>query len=163
MEYNLSNRSMLKQVSQPWTFDNDESVKLKSLMLDIMIANNGIGLAANQIGLDKQVFVMGADNSLDLPKPFILFNPKVLEFKGTTSKNKEGCLSFPNLWLDIERNRHIIVEYQDEEANIKELELFNLAAICFQHELDHLSGICFVDKVSQLKLQLAMKKMRKLR
>lgn len=162
MNYNLDNRSMLKKVSDPWIFGQEDSQRIKHLMLSLMKQNNGIGLAANQIGLNKQIFAMGAENHQEMPKPFILFNPKIIEHKGNKHKAVEGCLSYPNLWLEIERYNNLLVEYQDENGNFHNLELFDLASKCFQHELEHLSGICFIDKVSRLKLQLAMKKLRKL-
>lgn len=162
MNFSLSDRSKLKIESTPWVFGEDDSEKLKNIMIQLMISNRGIGLAANQIGLDKNVFVMGSENMIDFPRPFILFNPRILEFKGTSYIDKEGCLSFPNLWLDVERNSKILVEYFDEKGDHHVTEFSDLAARCFQHELDHLNGVCFIDKVSRLKLQFAMKKMRKI-
>ena len=74
---------------------------------------------------------------------------------------KEGCLSYPGLWLNIKRPKKIIAEWQSSKGDTITAELDGLIARCFQHEYDHLDGVCFVDKVSQMKLQLAMKKLRK--
>lgn len=160
--FSLSDRSKLTTFSTDWDFNNGEDThKLESTMLELMLANRGIGLAANQIGLDKRVFVMGSDNIEKFIRPFILFNPKIIEHSSETSVYKEGCLSFPGLELSITRPKSILAGYTDKDGKERSIELDGLAARCFLHEYDHLDGICFVDKVSQLKLQLAMKKLRK--
>jgi peptide deformylase len=90
-----------------------------------------------------------------------VFNPKIIESSKETVLDKEGCLSYPGLFLMIKRPQWVIAEYQDSKGNIKEIKVDGYLSKCFQHEYDHLDGVCFVDKVSQLKLQLAMKKLRK--
>jgi peptide deformylase len=160
--YNLSDRSKLTIKSSDWEFDKESNPRdLEQLMIAIMFENRGIGLAANQIGLDKRVFVMGSEHLDDFVKPFILFNPKILEVSKETSIYKEGCLSFPGMELAVTRPKSILVSYFDSEEKEHTVELHGLSARCFQHEYDHLDGVCFIDKVSQLKLQLAMKKLRK--
>jgi peptide deformylase len=162
MEFKLGPQETLTQVSTPWVFGVDEDAEvLEQAMCNFMIENHGIGLAANQIGLAKRVFVMGSNNIDGFPKPFALFNPKVLEASDETTHDKEGCLSYPDLWLSVKRPAVIRVEYQDSKGTTHEAAMSGLIARCFQHELDHLDGVCFVDKVSTLKLQLAMKKLRK--
>ena len=130
-------------------------------MCDFMIANHGIGLAANQIGLTKRVFVMGSEHIPGFPKPFAVFNPVILNASEETALDKEGCLSYPDLWLSIKRPAVIEVRYQTSDGVVVEAALSGLIARCFQHELDHLNGICFVDIVSPLKLKLALNKLRK--
>lgn len=160
--FSLEDRSKLNLTSTDWDFNCGQDPKaLESLMLSIMFENRGIGLAANQIGLDKRVFVMGSDNIPGFIKPFILFNPRILEKSEETSIYKEGCLSFPGLELAVVRPKSILAEYIDRDGKPRTVELDGLSSRCFQHEYDHLDGVCFVDKVSQLKLQLAMKKLRK--
>jgi peptide deformylase len=104
---------------------------------------------------------MGSYNIKGFPKPFALFNPCILEVSEETSMFKEGCLSYPGLWLSIKRPAKIVAEYQDSNANTHTVEMDGYVARCFQHELDHLNGVCFVDIVSPMKLQLAMQKLRK--
>jgi peptide deformylase len=111
--------------------------------------------------MNKRVFVMGSNDIAEFPKPFALFNPCILEVSKEMSTFKEGCLSYPGLYLNIKRPSKIVAEYQDSDANIHTVEMDGYVARCFQHELDHLNGICFVDIVSPLKLQLGMKKLRK--
>jgi peptide deformylase len=92
-----------------------------------------------------------------------VFNPKILKVSEDVILEKEGCLSYPDLWLNIKRPKKILVEYQNSNGDTIEAEMDGLVARCFQHEYDHLLGICFVDKVSQMKLNLAMKKIRKMK
>jgi peptide deformylase len=162
MNFNLGAHDTLVEVSSPWDFACDGDAKqLEQSMIEFMLSNNGIGLAANQIGIAKQVFVIGSKNIEGFPIPFAVFNPKILEVSVDTILDKEGCLSYPDLWLSIKRPASIVAEYQNSNGDVVTTEMSGLIARCFQHEYDHLMGICFVDKVSSLKLQLAMKKLRK--
>jgi peptide deformylase len=164
MEFELGAHDSLTQVSTDWNFTSDgDARQLEQDMIDFMIASKGIGLAANQIGITKRVFVMGSNNIENFPAPFAVFNPRILEASNEMVLDQEGCLSYPNLYLTIKRPSWIIAEYQDSEGNLKEIKVDGYLGKCFQHELDHLDGICFVDRVSQMKLQLAMKKLRKQR
>jgi peptide deformylase len=164
MDFKLGAHDSLTQVSTNWDFSIDgDAQQLERDMIDFMIANKGIGLAANQIGITKRVFVMGSNTIENFPAPFAVFNPRIVEASNELVLDKEGCLSYPDLFLTIKRPTWIIAEYQDSEGNIKEIKVDGYLGKCFQHELDHLDGICFVDRVSQMKLQLAMKKLRKQR
>jgi peptide deformylase len=164
MEFKLGPHDSLTQVSTDWDFNTDgDARQLEQEMIDFMIANKGIGLAANQIGVTKRVFVMGSNNIENFPAPFAVFNPRILEASNEMVLDKEGCLSYPNLYLTIKRPSWVVAQYQDSEGNLKEIKVDGYLSKCFQHELDHLDGICFVDRVSQMKLQLAMKKLRKQR
>jgi peptide deformylase len=162
MEFKLGPQPTLTQISTPWEFGSDQdAAELEKAMCNFMVENKGIGLAANQIGIAKRVFVMGSNNIDGFPPPFALFNPRIVEASQEQMIDKEGCLSYPDLWINVKRPAVIKVEYQDSQGNVHEAAMSGLIARCFQHELDHLDGVCFVDKVSALKLQLAMKKLRK--
>jgi len=162
MEFKLGPHDTLVQSSTPWDFFVDgDAEQLETAMCDFMIAAGGIGLAANQIGLKKRVFVIGSNNIPGFPAPFALFNPRIIEASPKTALDREGCLSYPGLFLMVKRPAWVVAEYQDSQGNTKEIKIDGYLAKCFQHELDHLDGICFVDKVSPLKLNLAMKKIRK--
>lgn len=164
MEYKLGPYLSLAERSTEWRFDSDQDPKLvERSMIDFMIENKGIGLAANQIGITKRVFVMGSYSIPEFPKPFALFNPKIVEVSEETVIDKEGCLSYPGLFLSVKRPSWIVAEYQDAKGNTRDIRVDGYLSKCFQHELDHLDGICFVDRVSSLKLNLAMKKLRKIR
>lgn len=162
MEFKLGAHDSLMIPSVNWDFENDNTAEqLEQNMIKFMVDNHGIGLAANQIGITKRVFVIGSRNIPGFPEPFAVFNPRIIEYSKDETLDKEGCLSYPNLWLNIKRPEWIIAEYQDSKGNLHEVKIDGYLARCFQHEYDHLNGICFVDKVSQMKLQLAMKKLRK--
>lgn len=162
MEFNLDHRPILKQPSREWSFDSGEDpALLEKEMIEFMVNNHGIGLAANQIGIDRRVFIIGSQTLDRFPKPMALFNPKIIELSKDLVEDQEGCLSFPGLWLKIKRPAWVVGAYYTSSGNYREQKFEGYAAKCFQHELDHLDGICFVDKVSQLKLQLALRKQRK--
>lgn len=162
MEFKLGPHQTLTQPSSRWDFETDgDAVQLECDMIEFMTQHKGIGLAAPQIGIAKQAFVMGSNNIQGFPLPFIAINPIIVETSGAEELAEEGCLSYPDLWLKVKRPANIIAEYQDANANTHTVEMSGLIARCFQHELDHLNGICFVDKVSPMRLQLAMKKLRK--
>jgi len=161
-DFNLGLHETLKTRSEDWNFEVDgDPEKLSQDMIEFMLSNRGIGLAANQINISKRVFVMGHTSNPEFPKPFSVFNPKILEASKEQILDQEGCLSYPGIWLHIKRPSWIIAGYQNEKGIHKEIRLEGYASKCFQHEYDHLDGICFVDKVSAMKLKLALKKSRK--
>ncbi len=162
MEFKLGPHETLIQKSEPWNFSSDlDAERLEKDMIDFMLMSKGIGLAANQVGLTKRVFVMGSENIPGFPEPFALFNPRIIESSQEQVLDQEGCLSYPGLFLMVKRPSWIIAEYQNSKGDLIEAKFEGYLSKCFQHELDHLDGVCFVDKVSQMKLQLAMKKLRK--
>ena len=135
-----------------------DPVELKKEMVDFMIANNGIGLSANQIGLDAKVFVMGdsVENST------MCINPTVLQYTSDTQDDIEGCLSFPNVFVKIKRPKEILAEWYNENLEKQTVKIEGYSAKCYLHELDHLLGITFKDRASKLKWDIAQKKTRKL-
>jgi peptide deformylase len=162
MDFKLGPHESLVQASTDWQFGIDgDARQLEKDMIDFMKSAGGIGLAANQIGITKRVFVMGSDNIPNFPSPFAVFNPIIKEASSELVLDQEGCLSYPNLYLQVKRPAWVVAQYQDSEGNVKEIRVDGYLAKCFQHEYDHLNGVCFVDRVSQMKLNLAMKKIRK--
>jgi len=150
---------ILKQKAEPWDFENHVNAEvIEREMLALMKASNGIGLAANQVGLLRRVFVMRTQDG----REFGCFNPWILFGDNDFKEGDEGCLSFPNLWLKVKRHNKITAAYLDNTGKKCIIELEGIDARCFQHELDHLDGITFTEYVSSLKLQMARKKQRKL-
>jgi peptide deformylase len=150
---------ILKQKAEPWDFKNHiNAAVVEQEMLEIMKANKGIGLAANQVGLLRRVFVMRTTDGHELG----CFNPWVMLGDNDLEEAEEGCLSFPNLWLKVKRHNKITAAYLDNAGKQCIIELDGIDSRCFQHELDHLDGITFTEYVSDLKLQMARKKQRKL-
>lgn len=135
-----------------------DPVELKRKMVELMLASNGIGLSANQVGLDAQVFVMGdsVENST------MCINPTVLQYTQDTQDDIEGCLSFPNVFVKIKRPKEILARYWNENLEECTVKIEGYSAKCYLHELDHLLGITFKDRASKLKWDMAQKKARKL-
>ena len=151
----------LNQPAEFFDFTKLDAAAIARDMISIMSSSNGIGLAANQINLLAKIIVI-APQRLQTKIPFAIINPKVLEISSDTVSDLEGCLSFPNLWIKIDRPKWVRVKYFDTEQKQIEQIFEDIDARCVLHEIDHLNGICFIDKVSKLKLELARKKQRKL-
>lgn len=150
---------ILKQRAEDWIFGVDEDApKVESEMIAIMKMFKGAGLAANQVGLLKRVFTIQLKSQAE---PFAMFNPKVITQSADIQDSEEGCLSFPSLWLGVKRPKQIEAEYLDKDGKHCTITLTGIDARCFLHELDHLDGVVFTEKVSQMKLMLARKKQRK--
>ena len=148
--------NLLRQVSEPWDFAVDGNpTQLVKEMCELMVISNGIGLAAPQVGIFKRLFVMG-----NRDKFFACINPEIMSTEGE-EKELEGCLSFPNLWLKVKRPTTITVKYQVVTGHTVEEHLSGLIARVFQHERDHLDGICFDTKVGPVTLQLARQRQKK--
>ena len=147
-------------------FDFDNPVMdprdLEEQMVKLMYASNGIGLAAPQVGIEARVFTIYTRNLEGVTEPFAVFNPKIIAVSDDMEMNEEGCLRFPNLFFHVPRHAHIVVEFFDRDKNPVIIRLDGIDARCFQHELDHLEGICFTSKVSKFKLDRALAKQRKL-
>ncbi len=135
-----------------------DPVELKKEMVEFMLANNGIGLSANQIGLDAQVFVMGDS----IENSTMCINPTVLQYTQDTQDDIEGCLSFPTIFVKVRRPREILARYWNEHLEECTVKIEGYSAKCYLHELDHLQGITFKDRASKLKWDMATKKARKL-
>ena len=132
--------------------------ELKANMVEIMLNNNGIGLAANQVEFDGQVFVMGdkEDNAT------ICINPQILQHTEEKVLDIEGCLSFVGIFVQVLRPKKITVKWQNIKGETLTNELDGMESKCFQHELDHLDGITFDTRVSKLKWNMAIKRRDKL-
>lgn len=150
---------ILKQQAERWDFENHVNAAIiEREMLETMRAHNGIGLAANQVGLLRRVFVMKLADGREIG----CFNPYIMVGDNADIEAEEGCLSFRNLWLKVKRSDKITAAYLDNTGKQCIIELGGIDSRCFQHELDHLDGITFTEYVSDLKLKMARKKQRKL-
>lgn len=142
----LDNR-YLYQICNPTRFSiPNEYTILADQMLEFTKKHGGIGLAANQVGHNLRLFVMSLDE-----RDYKCFNPIILNKSKSSSTSIEGCLSFPELALPIERNDRIDVSWFDEEGKLVIETLEGLAARCFQHELDHLNGITIMERKDGIK------------
>lgn len=139
------------------TVDN-EVRKLVSDMFETMYAAPGIGLAANQINVFKQIIVIDVSDHKD--QPLCLINPQLVASSGSQNC-EEGCLSVPGVYANVERASEIRVQALDREGQAFELQADELLSVCIQHEMDHLQGKLFVDYLSPLKRQRVRKKLEK--
>jgi len=137
-------------------------VKLVEDMFETMYHAEGVGLAANQIGEPLRIMVIDTSPKKESPPvKLALINPELLEGQGSI-KYREGCLSFPGLTVEVDRYQKVRFRAMDLKGEVKEYELEGFPAIVFQHELDHLDGITFIDRVSGLRRRLALERYAKL-
>jgi len=122
-----------------------------------MKLHGGIGLSANQCGVFERVFVIGANDAV-----WACINPKIINASPDLIRDKEGCLSFPGLALNVERHSWVEAEFINEECKVVQMRFEGLTARCYQHELDHMNGIRFTNHVKPLALEMAKKQQKKL-
>ena len=130
-------------------------------MLETMYAAPGIGLAAVQIGILKQIIVIDVSKKNEKKNPIFLVNPKITFKSKKTSIYEEGCLSLPGHFAEIERPAECYVDYINYDGKKKNLKAEGILATCIQHEIDHLNGILFIDYLSKLKKDMILKKLIK--
>ena len=146
---------VLREPTDEFDFENppEDPKEVEKNLAEAMERFGGLGLSANQLGLNYRVFVMRtADSGI---KAF--FNPEVTKLSQETEMMKEGCLSFPDIYLMIKRPKAIEFEYTDSEGERKTLQLEGIGSRCVQHELDHLNGIIFLQRASRFKIERALK------
>ncbi len=173
---NAADLAILKQVSKPVEGVDDALRALMDDMMDTMYDAPGIGLAAVQIGELQRVVVMdlgdgpapeGAEAPAEdseegrVPNPRCFVNPEVLWASDEQFCYEEGCLSIPEYFDQVERPARVRVAYLDRDGKRIEEEIEGLYAVCFQHELDHLNGVLFIDHLSRLRRDRAMSKVKK--
>ena len=148
---------ILRQKCEPVKKVNNEIRKLIDDMLETMYKNNGVGLAAPQVGVKKRIIVIDVGNG-----PLALVNPKITKRKGEDIL-EEGCLSLPGILVKIKRATKINIEGLNREGKRISIEATYLAARALQHEIDHLNGILIIDKINFFKRQKLKKKLEKIR
>ena len=152
---------LLRQVSKPVKNVNKDTQKILDDMLETMYSANGIGLAAIQIGIPKNLIVIDLLTKEKKKDPMYFVNPKIIKKSSKFSKYEEGCLSIPNLFAEIQRPTECEVEYLDYNGKNKVLKAGGLLATCIQHEIDHLNGVLFIDHISKIKRKMAVEKVLK--
>ena len=140
---------------------DDEIIKLASDMADTMYEDRGVGLAANQVGSLKRMLVFDPDPDPEVRNYSVLINPHLVEKEGEQLSKEEGCLSLPDIRADVKRYSKIKVEALNLEGEKIEVEAEELISIILQHEIDHLNGIVFIDRLSPLKKKFYHKKLVK--
>ena len=152
---------ILKQVSKPVEAVTDETRALMDDMLETMYDAPGIGLAAVQIGVPLSVIVMDLAKEGEDKQPRYFVNPEILEDVEETKPYQEGCLSVPDIYDDIDRPERVKITYLDYNGERITEWAEGLYAVCIQHEMDHLKGVVFIDYLSRLKRERAVKKVIK--
>ena len=153
----------LRQIAEPVTEITDETRSLVSGMLDVMYENEGIGLAAPQVGVSERIFVIDPFwyREGEQKNPHVFINPKFKEFEGSVQA-EEGCLSLPGVYEKVNRAKKVVVEAFNEKSEKFELEADGLFGRAIQHEYDHLEGILFIDKISKLRKVFIKKQLKEL-
>lgn len=151
----------LNQPSAKVEVVDDGIRKLLADMLETMYANDGIGLAAVQVGVPKRCIVMDVAVREGRNEPIKLVNPEIVARAQQISVYQEGCLSFPDQFSDVERPESVTVRYLDEHGIEQTLQAEGIMATCIQHEIDHTNGVVFVDHISSLKRDMILRRLRK--
>jgi len=146
---------VLHKAPQPFNFelDSNSARGVSNVLFEKMKELGGVGLSANQVGLDMRVFVMGLDEL-----KIAVFNPIIIKYSKEEEVFNEGCLSYPGIMLPINRPIKITATYQDETGKYVEQDFNGLTARIFQHEYDHMNGTDYTQRVSKFKLDFAKKK-----
>jgi len=155
---------VLKQKALPVKEFDEKLAELADNMLETMYEERGIGLAAVQVGVLKQLVVVdlkSGEEDISLREPRVFVNPHIVERSGETI-SEEGCLSVIEYRAEIKRAESIKLEFQDLQGEPRTMEAEGLLSICIQHELDHLQGILFIDHLPMLKQKMVKKRLAKL-
>lgn len=149
---------ILRTPTIPWDFTRPEKEAefIAFSLTETLERQQGLGLSANQVGLRDRVCAINAGKEF-----WIMFNPKIINKSNTESKYSEGCLSYPGLFLHLQRSDRIVVEFQAIGGQLVQKEVDGLTAVCIQHEIDHLDGILYTDRVHPIHLEKAKRKIKK--
>ncbi len=158
---NKADLTVLKQVSKPVTAVDDGLRALMDDMLETMYAAPGIGLAAVQVGEPVRIIVMDLAREGEDKAPRYFVNPEITWRSDELFVYEEGCLSVPEIYDEVERPARVKIAYLNYAGERVEEEAEGLFAVCIQHEFDHLEGVLFIDHLSRLKRERAIKKVKK--
>jgi peptide deformylase len=152
---------ILRQVSRPVERVDDDVRELVEDMFETMYAAPGVGLAAVQVGVPLRVIVLDAAEEGEERRPLAMINPEILSFSEEKRVYEEGCLSIPEVRVEIERPASVHVRFLDLEGRQQELKADGLLATAIQHEIDHLNGRLIIDYLSRLKRDIIVRKFKK--
>lgn len=153
----------LKTRCAPVTSVDERVRQLMDDMLETMYDAPGIGLAAPQVGLTERVIVVDVAREGEDPAPIQMANPEIVWSSDETVVMNEGCLSLPEIYVDVERPEKVAVRWIDRDNAVREMEAEALLARCVQHEIDHLNGVIHVDYLSSIKRNMILRKLEKQR
>jgi peptide deformylase len=152
---------LLRKASAPIERVDEEVRKLADDMLETMYKAPGVGLAAVQVGVPIRLIVLDTAKEEEEPRPLVLINPEIVTLGSEMRLHEEGCLSIPDVRIDIERPSSLTVRYIDRDGKLQELAAEGLLATAIQHEVDHLNGKLIIDYLSRLKRDIIVRKFKK--
>jgi peptide deformylase len=152
---------LLRKASAPVVRVDADLLELADDMLETMYDAPGVGLAAVQVGVPIRLIVLDTAKDGAPPKPLVLINPEILTLGSELREHEEGCLSIPDVRVDIERPSSLVVRYLDREGKPQELAAEGLLATAIQHEIDHLNGRLIIDFLSRLKRDIIVRRFKK--
>jgi peptide deformylase len=159
----VGDQAVLKKRAKPVRKVDESLVKFINDMFETMRQANGIGLAANQVGLLQRIIVIDLSGmeGIEDAKPLTLLNPRIVEEEGEAVM-EEGCLSLPDLRDEVERPEKVTVEYMDLDLQDKRIEADGILARVLQHEIDHLNGVLFIDRLGTVRRKLLRGRLNKI-
>ena len=155
-------KRLREKVTEDWSFENPkkDTKEFAKELVDAMWKNSGLGISANQLGYSYRVFAMRGETKKE---SIVCFNPEIKDFSPEMNTMEEGCLSLPDVFARVVRPAHVAISYLDEDGKQEGQLASGMTARVFQHELDHLDGILFVDRLGELSRQRAFEKARKIK
>ena len=154
---------ILKKKAEKVAAVDDDLRRLLDDMLETMYADNGCGLAAPQIGVSQRIVVIDIAGEGEEPAPMYMVNPEIVWASEEKEICEEGCLSVPGQRAEVERPASVRIKYLDYNGEPQEILAEDFLAVAAQHEIDHLDGILYIDRISRLKRQMLLKKLEKAR
>ena len=153
-------KRLREKVTEDWSFENPkkDTKEFVKELVDAMWSHSGLGISANQIGHNYRVFAMRGDTKKD---SIVCFNPEIKDFSPEMNTMEEGCLSLPDVFAKVVRPAHVAISYLNQDGKEEGQLASGMTARVFQHELDHLDGILFVDRLGELSRERAFEKARK--
>ena len=155
-------KRLREKVTEYWSFENpNEDIKeFAKELIEAMWLNSGLGISANQLGYNYRAFAMRGETK---KTSIVCFNPKIKDFSPEMNTMEEGCLSLPDVFARVVRPAHVAISYLDEDGKEEGQLASGMTARVFQHELDHLDGILFVDRLGKLTRERAFEKAKKIK
>ena len=154
-------KTLRTKITETWSFENPpiDTDKFKDELIEAMWKHSGLGVSANQIGYSYRVFAMRGETKKE---SVVCFNPEIKDFSPEMNTMEEGCLSLPDVFAKVVRPEHVAISYHNSDGKEEGQLASGLTARVFQHELDHLDGILFIDRIGELTKQRAFDKARKI-
>lgn len=151
----------LRKPSLPVERIDEELMQLADDMLETMYAAPGVGLAAVQVGVPRRLIVLDVSGDEEARQPIVMVNPEIVQRTSDLRLHEEGCLSIPEVRIEIERPSQVTVRYLDRKGKAQELVAKDLLSTAVQHEIDHLEGKLIIDYLSRLKRDMILRKFKK--